>query len=246
MLPVITPPQNPSPTLFLSCGIPFIITSNGTMSATTGVLSAIAALPTAYPNAFVYCGANTITASNAAGWYYAVFSSTTSCTLYNNTYTAGSAPTVPASPTAFTTSVSGAFTTAATGSNIAGISFTIPGGSMGNNGRIRMERCYSYGANNANSKTYSVSLGATQFCSYNATASTQGRDLPTIWNCGSQSVNAGSANSNFNSSTTQYIRGTIATSANQTLTFNQYISAGNGATDWCVSEYVNIEIIYGA
>jgi hypothetical protein len=96
-----------TPYNLISTGIPFVMVSSGTMG-NNGALSGITAVSVAYPRAYVYLPINAISAGSAAGWYYAVFSATTAATVYNNVYTTGN-PTVPASPTAFSTTGPGAY-----------------------------------------------------------------------------------------------------------------------------------------
>ena len=68
--------------------IPFVLLSSGTMGNNGAISLLSGAVATAYPNAYVYLPALAIAATgpgSAAGWYYAVFSSTTALTVYNNT-----------------------------------------------------------------------------------------------------------------------------------------------------------------
>lgn len=150
--------------------IPFVLTS-GSMG-NNGALTLTTAIATAYANAYVYMPAGAISAGSAVGWYYAVFSSTTAATVYDNTYTSGN-PTIPSSPTAFSTTGPGAFTFS-TGSSYTGISFTIPGGTLDTNGSIEVQ--YTATANgSANAKYARVLInnstalsGATAFTSQGA------------------------------------------------------------------------------
>ncbi|MBV8060592.1 MAG: hypothetical protein JO253_03590 [Alphaproteobacteria bacterium] len=107
------------------------------------------ALPATYANCFMYFAANVIASGVAAGMYYVVMSSTTAGTIYNNTLSTGQ-PEIPASPTAFSTTGPGAYTQS-TSSNTTLLTVTVPGGSMGVNGEVRVETIVSC-ANNANTK----------------------------------------------------------------------------------------------
>jgi hypothetical protein len=123
-------------TLF-STGIPFIIVSSGSMG-NNGALTITGAVASIYPNAYVYLPSGAISSGSAAGYYYAVFSSTTAATVYNNTYTPGSGvPTVPASPTAFSTTGPGAYTQSASPPNP--FSVVIPANALSINGKIEID-----------------------------------------------------------------------------------------------------------
>ena len=123
---------NNSPTAYtiFQTGIPFVLCSSGSMG-NNGALSGLTAMQETYAKAYVYMPASAISAGSSAGWYYAVFSSTSAGTVYNNVYTTG-VPAVPASPTAFVTTGPGAFVQ--TTAQITGVNFTIPGNSFGING----------------------------------------------------------------------------------------------------------------
>jgi hypothetical protein len=139
------------------CGLPLIIVSSGTMG-NNGAMSGVASVVTTHPSAYVYLPANAISAGSAAGFYYAVFSSATAATIYNNTYTPGTDPTIPGSPTAFSTTGPGGFTQVVT--EITAISVSIPANSMGANGVFRAEALFTY-TNSANNKTPRIKFGGT-------------------------------------------------------------------------------------
>jgi hypothetical protein len=125
-----------SPYVLFQLGIPFITPSSGIMG-NNGALSAITALSTTFPQAYIYLPAGAISSGSAAGWYYTVFSSTTAGTVYNNVYSTGT-PTVPASPTPFVTTGPGAYVQ--TTGFITSISptVTIPANTMTVNGRVEI------------------------------------------------------------------------------------------------------------
>lgn len=153
-----TPPYRPP----YQNAIPCILPSSGTIG-NNGALSALTALPTTYTSAYLYFPVDTIAAGVAAGLYYCVMSSTTAGTIYNNVYdpSLGVLPTIPASPTAFVTTGPGAYTQT-TGSVISLVGYTIPGGSMGANGRFILSGVYSQ-TNNADAKVLSVTFGGSSF-----------------------------------------------------------------------------------
>lgn len=149
--------------------IPFVYPSSGSIG-NNGALSGITALPQAYPVAYVYVKADAIVAGSAAGWYYAVFASTTAATLYNNVYTSG-VPAIPTTPTAFATTGPGAYTQT-TGSNITGPTFTMPANTFGPEGRLRVEMASRATASNANAKQINFAIGSTTMFSQSLASST--------------------------------------------------------------------------
>ena len=165
--------------------VPFVIPSSGAMG-NNGALSGITAVAQAYPAAYVYMPAGAIAAASAAGWYFAVFSSTTAATLYNNVYTVGT-PSIPGSPTAFVTTGPGAYTQST--SNIQAFAMTIPGGLIGINGGLRAT-IMSANNNSANTKGVLFKYGGTTFfSSFPTTALTLGM-CSGFTNCGSATQQA--------------------------------------------------------
>jgi hypothetical protein len=149
--------HNPAPET-VSMGIPLIYAGSGSM-ANNGALTLTTALITAYPNAYIYLPANAISAGSAAGFYYAVMSSTTVGTVYNNTYTpaSGTLPQVPSSPTAFATVGPGAFTGGS--AEIDALVVGFPAGSMGNNGYLEISEIATF-TNTASAKSMTIRWGA--------------------------------------------------------------------------------------
>lgn len=223
--------QNPVPAgpyTIIQGGIPFILPSSGSM-ANNGALTVTTALPTTYPNAYVYLPANAVAAGSAAGWYYAVFSSTTAATVYNNRYTTGF-PTIPASPTAFSTTGPGAYTQTS-GSDIQGPNTTIPGGSMGPNGSLET-MMLGHVQNSVNIKTMRVRLSTLNISSDDLTSTnimTEG--WRRVENCGIQNRQVGRASSGFGNQTTAPSFNTINTSADQTVEFTLKL---NDPTDYAI------------
>lgn len=145
-----------TPRSLFRSAVPFVVPSSGSM-ADNGALTVTTALAQVYSRAFVYLPADAIVSGSAAGWYYAVFSSTTAATVYNNTYTSG-VPVVPASPTAFVTTGPGAYTQVTTG--IQGPAYTLPANTVGLTGKLRFEGAVR-AAVTATNKTFAVRAGTT-------------------------------------------------------------------------------------
>jgi len=144
-------------TVLAQSSMPFVSLSSGSVSS-TGAISGITALPLAYPKAWVFLPANIVAASSAAGWYYATFSGTSAGTVYLN-QPAVTFPLIwPASPTAVTAG-QGAFT--GPGGYVAEQLpyVTLPGNSMGINGRLAMQ-FHSDVTNNSNPKYAGLTLNS--------------------------------------------------------------------------------------
>lgn len=117
--------------LLFSTNVPIIKAPSGSM-ANNGAVTFGTALPLAYTGAYVYFPANAIFAGSTAGFYWTECSSTTVATVYNNTYTPGSAVARPTSKTAFVTTGPGAFTGST--SEITAHSCTLPANLLGPKG----------------------------------------------------------------------------------------------------------------
>jgi hypothetical protein len=149
-----------------SWGIPLIKLSSGSVSA-VGAISAITALPRAYPNAYCYFPANILATSIAAGWYYCTFSTTTAGTAFLDTYSGTGVPTIPSSPVAVTDG-KGAFTGDTTERTM---SFTVPANALGTNGHLYVE--YDVGhTNSAGNKVARIYYSTTGGTTYAGTVLT--------------------------------------------------------------------------
>jgi hypothetical protein len=224
-------------------GVPVIIPSSGSIG-NNGALTLTTALNTTFANCWMYFPANAISAGSAAGIYFVQMSSTTAGTIYNNTLTAG-APTIPASPTAFSTTGPGAYTQ--TTSAVDLVTLTILGGSMGANGSLRFKSGWIT-PNNANSKQTQVKLGGSAISTYSPASQQWLGQERTLRNMGvtnaqvaiaagtsiSSDVGASSAAPSFLS---------INTANNQNMAFSGLIGT---ATDYMILAGATVEIIPAA
>ena len=216
-------------------GIPFILPSSGTMG-NNGALSAIVALPLAYTRCYMYFPANAIVAGSTAGWYYAVMSSTTTATVYNNTYTSGR-PSEPSSPTAFVTTGPGAYTQT-TGSAITAMSITIPGGSLGSSGAILLEMMGAV-VNNGGSKVVEAYYGGSAVVSQSITTAYNFRYGACMRNIATNRQ-IGSFYLNFGGVAADWLRRTIDSTVDQAL--NLTLRIPTAATDYAIFESVSISV----
>jgi hypothetical protein len=143
----VTVNSNAVPYTIFSTGLPFVIVSSGSMG-NNGALTFTGAVASAYPSAYVYLPAGAISSGSAAGFYYAVFSTTTAATVYNNTYTpSNTPPTIPASPTAFVTTGPGAYTQ--NGIGILTFNVSVPANTLTVNGKIDVDAFSTQTGNSA-------------------------------------------------------------------------------------------------
>jgi hypothetical protein len=224
--------------------IPLIGLSSGSVSA-AGAISAITALPLAYPHAFCYFPANILATSIAAGWHYCTFSTTTAGTAYLNTWTPGTAPpTVPSSPTAVTDG-KGAYTGDTTEQ---GLIIPIAAGALGPNGMLEVFCRVAY-TNSAGTKTvrYRFSGAAgTIFFSSAPTTTVAHETTVFVGNSGATATQSGSGRSFLAPATLAVgssVLGTVDTTA---ATDFRITEQRNTATDNTVIELVRIKLAYGA
>jgi hypothetical protein len=144
-------------------GIPCIILPTGTITA-GGVLTSGTALALTYPRAWVYLPAGAVV-GGSAGWYYAVFSSTTVCQVYTNYQATMDKPYIPTSLTA-AVGVGGAYTGVTSAVSMGSV--VVPANAMGAFGAVEV---YALGAwpTNANNKTFAARFGASAVVSTVAT-----------------------------------------------------------------------------
>ena len=233
-----------SATVLALSAIPFISPSSGNMG-NNGAVTALTALPTTYANAYVWFTANQIAVGVAAGWYFAQFSTTQACTVFNNTYTSGK-PTIPASPTAFVTTGPGAFT--GDTAEEFGPTITVPAGAMGANGAMGARSLWGASPSNANAKTPRLRFSGQAGTITQATslASQLSANFDTYFqNRGVQNAQIFAPSSvvgpGINGNNNQY--GSIDTSVATTLVLSMQKAV---ATDNMVLESFVFELFYGA
>lgn len=219
-----------------SSAVPVAIPSSGTMGD-NGAITLTTALPNTYSaGIYLYLPANAISAGSAAGFYFATMSTTTTGTVFNNTYTSG-APIKPTNPIQFVTTGPGAYTQITTEQTLT--SFTVSGGAMGNYGELRSEPVLVF-PSNVNNKTLKAKIGATTFISKNRTATTQEAWLVTIQNRGaanSQLIKYAGAAFGNNSATPAWT--SIDTSADFTVSYTGQLAV---ATDYIILEGANLSL----
>jgi hypothetical protein len=221
--------------------IPFVLVSSGSMG-NNGALSGITAVATAYPNAYVWMPAGAISSGSAAGWYYAVFSSTTAATVYNNTYTSGT-PVIPGSPTAFATIGPGAYTQTA-GSNIASYTLAIAGNTIGVNGGIQILAGRSVN-NTAGAKSLTINYGSFAFWSVSLTASINSVSPMGFANKGvtnAQIPTAIASAAGYGATSATFTYGTVDSTTSQNLVANLQLAT---ATDTMTLENIVVQLMPG-
>lgn len=238
-------PNLAAPYIIGQSGVPFILAGSGSMgnNGALTLTTALASTP-AITSAYVYLPAGAIASGvpAAAGWYYALFSSTTAATVYNNTYTSGT-PAVPASPTAFATTGPGAYTGISTAVNA--YQLTIPGNTFGLNGGIEVSAAWSY-TNAAGTKTMAMSYGSFAFLSFTATTTATQTGFWGLKNAGATNAQIATSiggNSPLGNSTGSLATGSVDTTSAQTLSFP--LTNATPATNNLMLGPVTVEVIPG-
>lgn len=225
------------PRVLAQSAIPFILGcgSGGTgtqlMMGNNGALTSFATQPRTYSEgAWVYLPANAIDGSNTAGWYWAVFSSTTAATIYNNRYTGGNPITaIPATPTPFVCTGSGAVTQT-TATNIVAASGTLPGGVLGANGSLKFAVELGMGAT-AVDRVWGFYVGGTAMMATTTPSSSSTiagvRYHGVVRNRNSQSRQVATGFAGYSSSSTAGVTyfGTVNTAADTTWEITLRLSA---------------------
>lgn len=156
--------------------VPFIMPSSGSMG-NNGALTMTTALPNAYlGGGFIYLPANAISVGSAAGWYWYVGTTTTTGTVYNNTYTSGPVKqSIPSTPTAFVTTGPGAYTqSTSVTADFDGPKITVPANSIGANGSLELYSLFTV-PNNANTKPVAIKESGSTLSTSSGLASVAGQ-----------------------------------------------------------------------
>lgn len=228
-----------TPVLLGKSAIAMVSPATGTM-ANNGAITVGTALPRTYAKAYFYLPASAISAASSAGWYYTECTTTTACTVYNNTYTTG-VPAAPASKTAFATTGPGAYTGDTTEQ---GVTTSLPANAMGSNGQLRVWTNWSY-TNSANNKTLRVRFSGssgTALANLVVTTTASVSHYVLIANSGSTAAQVASTNTAtpFNAFTSNVQTATIDTTAATSLF--QSVQKAN-ATDNATIEFYTDELL---
>ena len=232
------------------------VTLTGTLSGTGPFANAVIwltgsnPLQAIYPSAYVYMPADAIFIGSTAGYYYAVMSSTTVGTLYNNLYVELSGtPTIPPFPTSFVTLGPGAYTQITVNANGPGI--IVPAGWMGLNGALEFyvlltspnttnlkrgdtmfagQSVFSWLMSSASNVNY-VNIGSTRNTGV-ANRQVSARQATAL--------DSGDATKTF---ATQIGRGSGNTAIDQSLFYTSRL--GVASSDWLVYEAYTVKLVVG-
>jgi len=161
-----------TPKTVLSVGVPFVILPGdgaaagmfftGTAGAFTLSAAILANAWNVLKGCWCYLPANFGGFTYPAGWYWAVFSSDTAGTLYNNTYSSG-IPTRPSTLTPFADNLAG-WLTQTTAEVTGPTGFTLRGGSMGPSGTLKAHSRMM--GNVTANKIFKIYLDSTQVAAF--------------------------------------------------------------------------------
>jgi hypothetical protein len=220
-------------------GLPLVLAASGTI-ANNGALTIGTALPAVYSSCYIYLPDSAIFTGSTAGLYYAVMSSSTAGTLYNNVYTSGNVE-IPDTPVAFVSTGPGAYTQT-TVSAITLKAVTLRGGLLGTNGQIIIQNDW-FATVNANAKTATTKLDSatlhtatlTSFAVFQEFFSTRNRGIKTKQLSSRNNTSIGGT-----SATSAYTLSSVDTTADVVLSIQ--VSSAT-ATDNIVLEGGSIHLI---
>lgn len=223
---------------YATTSVPVLIAPNGTI-ATTGVVTLGTALPVIYARAWVWFPAGAVV-GGAAGLYYTTFSSTTVGQV-TSSYVATFTPSQVQAPAAPINAVgSNAAYTQTTAADLALITYTLPGNSLGVNGQLRCGHEVSV-TNSAGVKTYNIKFGGTIIATTGVTTVAQVTGAARIRNRGvanAQVFPASSTGGAQGTTAAAIVQAAIDTTVAQTVVYSGNLAT---ATDFVVIEGVTIE-----
>lgn len=156
--PTYTGIPMPSRYILAQSGIPLAKPSSGTMGANGALSGLVQNFARTFPACYLWFPAGAVFSGSAAGFYFAVMSSTTSGTVYNNTFSGLGVPTIPAVPTPIVAAGPGAYTQN-TALNTEFVSIPLPGGTLGANGSFVLRTQWEID-NNAGTHNCAAAFGA--------------------------------------------------------------------------------------
>lgn len=221
-------------------GFPMILPSSGSV-ANNGAVTLTTALPATFAFCYMFFQANAISAGSAAGMYYTIMASTTVGQVFNNVYTTGD-PVIIASPTPFVTTGPGAYTQVLT--EITMRSISIAGGSIGNNGRLRV-LSYWGTQNSATTKTMKHNFGTYAIINAGLTTSSSARYEGGASSLGNQALLTGPISNTGSAIVPSASGGTITPIAIDHSVTQNFVSTATltAATDYIISSAVSLEIL---
>jgi hypothetical protein len=223
-------------------GMPVILPSSGTIG-NNGALSGITAMGAAYPACYMYFPAGAIAAGSAAGLYYVEMASTSTGTIYNNTYASG-VPAIPKVKVPFATVGPGAYVQ--TTNEVTLRQMTIPGGSLGPNGRLR-EFSLMEVNNTVGIKTLRAYFDTLLHGNIAPTTTISLRQEFFVQNAGSEQAQryavgtSGVAATSGSQSAASLLLGAIDTTVDKPLTITGQLSS---AADYLISMAFSVETLY--
>lgn len=214
--------------------LPMIMAPSGTGS-TAGAITLGTAGPTGFwgGSCYLYLPASCLGGNaNTAGWYYALLTSTTVGTVYNNTYATG-LPFIPGSAVLTAFAGAGSAYTGVTSAQAA-LTWTLPGNSMGANGILEISGVIGFNGS-ANNKTVTIKIGSTTiFSLVEATSTVKAYQfLIQVGNMNATNAQMVQNTGTPGASTVANTYSAIDTTQNQTVTVNVTNAT---ATDWTAIE----------
>lgn len=228
------------PGTYMQMAIPIGVAPSGSVGS-NGALTLGTALTTTYADGlWLYYPVNSVTASNAAGFYWTVMSSGTAGTVYQNYLSDGTSQaglvSVPSSNTAWSGTTGGSYTGATSAVFVPG--FNIAANTLGKNGTGTL-RMAMRNNNSAGNKTLQPIFGSSSliFSQMLGTTATQTAQVSTVYNRGraDRQVCPGAQDSSAFALTTA----SVNTAATVLMTMRMTLAV---ATDWMILELMQFNI----
>lgn len=223
-------------------GIPMFMPPNGTVG-NNGALSALAtALDQIYSSIYLYFQAGALYAGSAAGFYYAVMSSTSAALVYNNFYVSGT-PQIPANLFPIVATGSGAYVQT-TGASVNAHVIPIPPNSMGPNGGVFVGTQFRNN-NSAGAKVHGATFGGTTILSLSTTVNQSTPAYRSIVNRGATNIQNTQANGSSGFGASAGLPTALAFDTTVVQNFATQLQLAV-ATDWAGVDFINVQTVYGA
>lgn len=231
----------------VAVSVPVAIAPTGSVAANGALTLGTALLATYSGGLYLWLPAGAAFAGSAAGFYFAVMSSTTLGTIYNITLGAGS-PVIPAASSLVSNVIVAAGPGAYTGATTAQ-TFSIPLNSniLGAQGFARITEMFQTN-NSAGVKTFSVAIGGQTVFSSTATTSNGTTAQQLLASQGSQLVNVLTANAAQPLGVATNVQATIGFTGSGSNTPPSLVVSLTlaAATDWVMLSALFAEFFYNA
>lgn len=217
--------------------IPMYVPGSGTLSA-SGALSGITAFTTSFINCYLYFPAGAIGTGSQAGMYFAQLATSSTGTVYQNQYLTG----LPTIPSVLIPCTSASSYTQTTATSLTVATFTLPGNSMGPNGKVRITATFQNTAG-ANTKTNTIVFGGNAVANQGSTSNQSASWIKDIYNRGATNIQTTTAGLGFGTGNTggNTLQFSVDTTQPVAIQFQSQLNAV--ATEWAGLDSFCVEVL---